>query len=64
LNQKKIIDYYQYRELFVQEYNQKLQFKDSCYIGNKPLFSNCISKFNGNNKYWMNTPVGIKHDIK
>lgn len=64
LNQKKKLEYYQYRELFVQEYNKKIQLKDSCYLWNKPLFNNCISKYNGDNKYWMNTPENIKNEIK
>lgn len=62
INQKKLLEYYQYRELFVQEYNAKIQFKDSCYLGNNPLFNSCISKFSGENNYWMNTPVGIKDE--
>jgi len=60
LNKRKSIELYQYRELFVQEYNKPLPLKDSCYMQYLPLENNCISKFSGNEKYWMNTPENIK----
>jgi hypothetical protein len=56
LNKKKSIEFYQYREFFVQEYNKVLPFQDSCYMQNLPLLQNCISKYMGDKKYWMNTP--------
>lgn len=62
LNHKKKLDYYQYRELFVLDNKDSLKFKDSCYLIDKPLIDNCISKYNGENKYWMNTPEGIKKE--
>lgn len=62
LNKRKYIELYQYRELFVQEYNKPLSFIDSCYLQYLPLEQNCISKYTGNNKYWMNTPENIKID--
>jgi len=61
LNRKKILEFYQYRELFVQEYNPIIQFIDNCYLQDLPLINNCISKQNGVNKYWMNTPKGISN---
>jgi hypothetical protein len=64
LNKRKTIELYQYRELFVQEYNKTLPFIDSCYMQYLPLEQNCISKFSGVNNYWMNTPENIKVDIK
>jgi hypothetical protein len=64
LNKRKTIELYQYRELFVQEYNKTLPFIDSCYMQYLPLEQNCISKFSGANNYWMNTPENIKINIK
>ena len=57
---RKTMDLFQYRELFVQEYNKPLSLKDSCLIDYKPLEENCRSSYNGNGKYWMNTPVNVK----
>jgi hypothetical protein len=60
LDKRKSIELYQYRELFVQEYNKPLPLKDSCYMQYLPLEKNCLSKYSGNEKYWMNTPENIK----
>lgn len=60
LNKRKVIELKQYRELFVQEYNKSVQFDDSCYLQYLPLDQNCISKYPGKDKYWMNTPENIK----
>jgi hypothetical protein len=60
IDRRNKIDLYQYRELFVQEYNKPLSLKDSCNIEYKPLEANCKSSYSGNEKYWMNTPVNIK----
>lgn len=60
LDKRKSIELYQYRELFVQEYNKSLPFKDSCYMQYLPLEQNCISKYSGNFNYWMNTPENVK----
>ena len=57
LNKKQNLEFYQYRELFVQEYNKPLPFRESCYLQNVPLIQNCISKYTGDQKYWMNTPI-------
>ncbi len=59
LNKRKSIELYQYRELFVQEYNKSVQFADSCFIGYNPLEENCISRSTGVYNYWMNTPENI-----
>ena len=59
--QKIMLEFYQFRELFVQEYNDSLQFKDNCYLKNNPLSKNCISTFYSENKFWMNTPIGVKN---
>jgi hypothetical protein len=61
LDSRKKIELYQYSELFVQEYNKSLPVTDSCYMQYKPLNQNCISKFSGKDKYWMNTPENIKN---
>lgn len=62
LNQRNYLEFYQYRELFVQEYNKPLPIEDSCYLQQLPLEQNCISKYTGNSKYWMNTPEKIRID--
>jgi hypothetical protein len=62
LNKRKTIELYQYRELFVQEYNRPIPFKDSCYLQYLPLEKNCVSKYSGEYNYWMNTPENIKID--
>lgn len=64
INQRRKLEFYQYRELFVQEYNKRLQFEDSCYLKNIPLLQNRISKYKGNQKYWMNTPEKINVENK
>ena len=63
LNERRYIEFYQFRELFVQDYNIQPVFRDSCFMINKPLFQNCISKYTDNNKYWMNSPI-INKSIK
>lgn len=60
LDKRKSIELYQYRELFVQEYNKPLPLTDSCYMQYLPLEQNCISKYGGTYNYWMNTPENIK----
>ncbi len=60
INHRKSLELYQYRELFVQEYNKPITFKDSCYIKYLPLDKNCKSSYSGNEKYWMNTPAIVK----
>jgi hypothetical protein len=61
INKLKSIELYQYRELFVQDYNKSLPYQDSCFMKYKPLEQNCISKYSGNFNYWMNTPENIKN---
>jgi hypothetical protein len=60
LDEKKSMELYQYRELFVEEYNKPLALKDSCFMEYRPLEKNCISTFSGKDKYWMNTPEYLK----
>ena len=59
LNQRKVIELYQYREFFVQQYNRPVSFLDSCYLQYSPLEQNCISRYSGTHDYWMNTPENI-----
>lgn len=61
INKLKSVELYQYRELFVQDYNKTLPYQDSCFIKYSPLEQNCISKYSGNFNYWMNTPENIKN---
>ena len=61
INKLKSMELYQYRELFVQDYNKSLPYQDSCFIRYLPLEQNCISKYSGNFNYWMNTPENIKN---
>lgn len=63
LDKRKVQKLYQYRELFVEDYNRKIGFSDSCYMKYLPLDKNCIAKSPGTFNYWMNTPENIK-DIK
>jgi hypothetical protein len=60
LNERKYLEFYQYRELFIQEYNKLSTIEDSCYLRDKPLIQNCISKDQNKDKYWMNTPINPK----
>jgi len=62
LDKLKSIELYQYRELFVQEYNKNLPLTDSCFVRYLPLEQNCLSKYSGNYNYWMNTPEKIKNN--
>ena len=58
---KKRKELYQFRELFVQEYNKPVSFTDSCYIKFEPLDHNCLSRSAISGRYWMNTPENIKN---
>jgi hypothetical protein len=60
VDKRKSIELYQYRELFVQEYNKQLPLTDSCYMEYLPLEKNCVSRYSGSHNYWMNTPENIK----
>jgi hypothetical protein len=56
LNKRKVIEFNQFRELFVQEYNNSPKFNESFYLQYLPLDQNPLSVFPGKEKYWMNTP--------
>jgi len=57
LNQRNSIEYYQYRELFVQDYNRDILIEGSCFLEQAPLEENCISTSKTELQYWMNTPL-------
>jgi hypothetical protein len=64
LNERRFLELYQYRELFVQEYKKAFILEEACQLIDKPLRENCISKEPGTNKYWMNTPVNPQKSNK
>lgn len=64
INEKKVVAFYQFRELFVQEYNKELDFKNKCYLKNIPLYNNCISSLKGESNFLMNTPFYKEKSLK
>jgi len=57
LNKRRELEFRQFRELFVQEYNIPLEFKNNCFIQPMPLEQNCISISDNSGRFWMNTPL-------
>lgn len=57
LNQRKGLEFRQFRELFVQEYNKPVEFQNNCFIQALPLEQNSISHSDNSIRYWMNTPL-------
>jgi hypothetical protein len=57
LNKRRDLEFRQFRELFVQEYNKPLEFQNNCFVQPMPLEQNCISKSDDSKKFWMNTPL-------
>ncbi len=58
LNHKKYLEFYQFRELFAQEYVSGRNFHDPCYVKDVPLNRNCIHLDSSMlERYWMNTPM-------
>jgi hypothetical protein len=57
LNKRRDLEFRQFRELFVQEYNKPLEFQNNCFIQYVPLEQNCISHSNDSGRFWMNTPL-------
>jgi hypothetical protein len=57
INKRKELQFRQFRELFVQEYNKPLEFQNNCFIQAVPLEQNCISNFDNSGRFWMNTPL-------
>jgi hypothetical protein len=56
-NKRRDIEFHQFRELFVQEYNKPLEVQNNCFIQPMPLEQNCISISNNSGRFWMNTPL-------
>jgi hypothetical protein len=57
LNKRRDLEFRQFRELFVQEYNKPLEFQNNCFIQAMPLEQNCISLSYNSGRFWMNTPL-------
>jgi hypothetical protein len=57
LNKRRDLEFRQFRELFVQEYNKPLEFQNNCFIQALPLEQNCISNSDISGRFWMNTPL-------
>ena len=57
LNKRRGLEFRQFRELFVQEYNKPLEFQNNCFIQAMPLEQNCISLSANSGRFWMNTPL-------
>ncbi len=57
LNKRRDLEFRQFRELFVQEYNKPLEFKNNCFIQSLPLEQNCVSNSDKSGRFWMNTPL-------
>jgi hypothetical protein len=57
INKRRELEFRQFRELFVQEYNKPLEFQNNCFIEPMPLEQNCISNSNDSGRFWMNTPL-------
>jgi hypothetical protein len=64
LNKRRDLEFRQFRELFVQEYNKPLEFQNDCFIQQMPLEQNCISISNNSGRFWMNTPLKDKEKQK
>lgn len=57
INKRRDLEFRQFRELFVQEYNRPLEFQNNCFIQAMPLDQNCISNSKDSGRFWMNTPL-------
>jgi hypothetical protein len=58
LDKLRDLEFRQFRELFVQEYNKPLEFQNNCFIQSIPLDQKCISNSKDSGRFWMNTPLG------
>jgi len=64
LNERKGLEFRQFRELFVQEYNKPLDFQNNCFIKSMPLEQNRISHSKNISKFWMNTPLKAEEKLQ
>ncbi len=62
IDKRRDLEFRQFRELFVQEYNKPLKFQNSCFIEAVPLEQNCISISNDSGRFWMNTPLKVREE--
>jgi hypothetical protein len=62
LDKRREIELRQFRELFVQEYNKPIEFRNDCFIHYMPLDQNCISNSKNIGRFWMNTPLKTKKE--
>ncbi len=56
IDKRRDLEFRQFRELFVQEYNKPLEFQNNCFMQAEPLEQNCISITKESGRFWMNTP--------
>jgi hypothetical protein len=57
LNKRRGLEFRQFREFFVEEYNKPVDFQNNCFIKSMPLEQNCISVSDNSGRFWMNTPL-------
>lgn len=56
LGKRKTIQVYQFRELFVQEFNKTVALQDSSNLQYLPSGKDALPPVKGKERYWMNTP--------
>lgn len=61
IDERKTIELNQFRELFVQGYNQDITFTDSSFMDYLPVGKNKVSVTPSTEKYWMNSPESINN---
>ena len=64
INTRRDLEFRQFRELFVQEYNKPVVFQNECFIQSIPLEQNCISNSKNTGRFWMNTPLKADENEK
>ncbi len=64
INKRKELQFRQFRELFVQEYNKPLEFENNCIIQPMPLDQNSISRSDNSGRFWMNTPLKAEEKLQ
>jgi hypothetical protein len=64
INKRRDLEFRQFRELFVQEYNRPLEFQNNCFIKSVPLEQNCISRSDNSGRFWMNTPLKAEEKLQ
>jgi hypothetical protein len=64
LNKRRDLEFRQFRELFVQEYNNPIVFQNNCFIQALPLEQNCISLSGISGRFWMNTPLKASEKLQ